>query len=68
MSARCQLSMRGFSSTDTCGYTRKSTILLSVQDKPLSQPVTTTRDRLEERLARLTARDKDERVFVKLYT
>jgi aspartyl-tRNA(Asn)/glutamyl-tRNA(Gln) amidotransferase subunit A len=60
--------MRGFSSTDTCGYTRKSTILLSVQDKPLSQPVTTTRDRLEERLARLTARDKDERVFVKLYT
>jgi len=33
----------------------------------LSQPVTTARDRLEERLARLTARDKDERVFVKLY-
>ncbi len=67
MSARCQPSMRGFSSTDTCGYTQKSTILLSVQDKPLSQPVTTTRDRLEKRLARLTARDKDERVFVKLY-
>lgn len=33
----------------------------------MSQPVTTTRDGLEERLARLTARDKDERVFVKLY-
>ncbi|WP_271892742.1 amidase [Candidatus Phyllobacterium onerii] len=33
----------------------------------MSQPVTTTRDRLEKRLARLTARDKDERVFVKLY-
>ncbi|RCW87658.1 amidase [Phyllobacterium bourgognense] len=33
----------------------------------MSQPVTTARDRLEERLARLTARDKDERVFVKLY-
>lgn len=34
----------------------------------MSQPVTTVRDRLEERLARLTARDRDERVFVKLYT
>ncbi|MDR6633387.1 aspartyl-tRNA(Asn)/glutamyl-tRNA(Gln) amidotransferase subunit A [Phyllobacterium sp. 1468] len=33
----------------------------------MSQSVTTARDRLEERLARLTARDKDERVFVKLY-
>jgi len=35
--------------------------------KSLSQPISSARDRLEQSLARLIAREADERIFVKLY-
>ena len=38
------------------------------RDEPLSQPIPSARDRLEESLARLATRDTNQRGFVKLYS
>jgi aspartyl-tRNA(Asn)/glutamyl-tRNA(Gln) amidotransferase subunit A len=65
--ATYQLPQQGFSSVWTYGYMTGHQSLRSVQEPPLSKPITPVRDRLEEKLARLTARDGSERAFVQIY-